>query len=139
MSKFTEIADAFQSVDAEDRLDVLLDYADRLPDLPHELAAVRDSGLHQVHECQSPVFLYVTVDGEVRIFGDVPREAPTARSFVAILIDAFDGTAPADVLAAPADPLRALGLDQLIGMQRTRGLSAVYGKLRSTVAAGGME
>jgi cysteine desulfuration protein SufE len=34
---------------------------------------------------------------------------------------------------APNDPLRALGLSKLLGMQRTQGLNAIYKKLRAEV------
>jgi cysteine desulfuration protein SufE len=136
LTRFDEIADSFQSVEPGDRLEVLLDFADRLPPLPEHLVRLRDEGLHLVHECQAPVFLYVNVtDDVVSVYGDVPREAPTARSFLSILIDAFDGQSVGVVEEAPADPLRALGLDSLLGMQRTRGLSAIYQQLRARVGA----
>ena len=136
LTRFDEIADTFQSVDPSDRLEVLLDFSDHLPPLPEHLVRLRDEGLHLVHECQAPVFLYVTVNDDlVNVFGDVPREAPTARSFLSILIDAFDRQPVGVVEGAPADPLRALGLDTLLGMQRTRGLSAIYQQLRARVAA----
>jgi cysteine desulfuration protein SufE len=129
---FAEIAETFQSVDAQTRLELLLDYAHRLPDLPEEYHALRDAGLGMVHECQSPVFLNVRVDGGVvRAVGDVPEEAPTAPGFVSILLDAFDGADPETVAEAPPDALRALGLAKLIGMQRTRGLSAIYLRFRT--------
>lgn len=136
MSTFDQIADALKSVDTTDRIDVLLDFADRLPPLPDHLIPLRDDERHLVHECQAPVFLFVTVDdGIVHIFGDVPREAPTARSFLSILIDAFDGK-PVEVLEqAPSDALQALGLSSMLGMQRTRGLSGIYHQLRARVEA----
>jgi len=131
-----EIADQFQLVDPQDRLDILLDYSERLPPLPEEYAPLRDRGLNMVHECQSPVFLMVEMDDDdiVHLYADVPREAPTARSFTSILLDAFDGQPAAVVLGAPPDVLHDLGIDALIGMQRTRGLRAIYAKLRHEVA-----
>jgi cysteine desulfuration protein SufE len=133
--KFEAIAEEFQMVDPPVRLELLLDYAERLPDLPDEYKALRDAGLNMVHECQSPVFLMTEVaGGKVRLHGDVPREAPTARGFTSILIDAFNGANVQDVLTAPADGLGALGLSNLLGMQRTRGLSAIYQRVKSEVA-----
>lgn len=132
---FAEIAETFREVDAATRLELLLDFAHRLPPLPDEYRALRDAGLGMVHECQSPVFLNVRVeDGLVRAVGDVPEEAPTARGFLSILLDAFDGATPEAVASAPDDALRALGLAKLIGMQRTRGLSAIYHRFRSEAA-----
>ena len=98
-----EIADQFQLVDPQDRLDILLDYSERLPPLPEAYAPLRDRGLNMVHECQSPVFLMVEVDDDdvVHLHADVPREAPTARSFTSILLEAFDEQPASVVLDAP--------------------------------------
>jgi cysteine desulfuration protein SufE len=129
-----EITDTFQMVDDDVRLELLLDYAQRLPPLPEAYRPLRDRGLNMVHECQSPVFLMVEVrDGTVRLHADVPDEAPTARSFTAILHEAFDGADPQTVLDAPNDVLHRLALDRLLGMQRMRGLSAIYRRLKHEV------
>jgi cysteine desulfuration protein SufE len=135
MQRLEDIADVFQSVDTQMRLELLLEYSNRLPALPEAYHALRDAGLNMVHECQSPVFLMVGVeDGVVRVRADVPREAPTARGFTSVLVEAFDGADPADVAAAPPDILHRLGLAGLLGMQRTRGLSAIYARVRNEVA-----
>jgi cysteine desulfuration protein SufE len=132
MSKFDDIADTFQAVDDDFRLELLLDYADKLPPLPERYHKLRDEGIGMVHECQSPVFLQVeTENGTLRVFADVPREAPTARAFCAILTEAFDGEPSGAVRNAPRDPLHQLGLSQLLGARRTRGLSAVYQRLQN--------
>ncbi|MDX1548813.1 MAG: SufE family protein [Rhodothermales bacterium] len=135
MTTLDAIADDFQMVDDETRLELLLDYAARLPPLPEAYHPLRDRGLNMVHECQSPVFLMVEVkDGRVAIHADVPEEAPTARSFTAIMVEAFDGATPDAVAAAPGDVLHRLGLANLLGMQRTRGLSAIYRRIKNEVA-----
>jgi cysteine desulfuration protein SufE len=134
MNRLEEIAEPFQMADRDFRLELLLDYADKLPELPDDYVPLRDAGMNMVHECQSPVFLMAEVNnGTVRVIGDVPKEAPTARAFVSILREAFDGEPPQEVLDAPRDALRILGLSELLGMQRTQGLSAIYGRLRRQV------
>jgi len=134
MNRLEEIAEPFQMADRDFRLELLLDYADKLPELPDDYVPLRDAGMNMVHECQSPVFLMAEVNnGTVRVIGDVPKEAPTARAFVSILREAFDGEPPQEVLDAPRDALRMLGLSELLGMQRTQGLSAIYGRLRRQV------
>ena len=135
MPTFEEIAEPFRMVDRDMRLELLLEYADNLPPLPEEYESLREAGLEMVHECQSPVFLHVEVAGDtVHLYGHVPREAPTARAFVSILHEAFDGASPAVVAEAPDDPLRQLGLAKLLGMQRTQGLSAIHRKVKHDVA-----
>jgi cysteine desulfuration protein SufE len=139
MRSIEEIAEPFQMMEPDMRLELLLEYAEKLPPLPQEYADMRDAGLSMVHECQSPVFLMSEVeraDGaqQVRVYGDVPQSAPTARAFTAILHEAFDGADPGDVRRAPDDLLHRLRLDGLLGMQRTQGLSAIYRRLKSEVA-----
>ena len=135
MPTLDEIAEPFEMVDRDMRIELLLEYAEKLPELPEEYAPMRDNGLDMVHECQSPVFLHVEVDDNeiVHVIADVPREAPTARAFVSILHEAFDDEPAQKVAEAPNDPLRALGLSKLLGMQRTQGLNAIYKKLRAEV------
>ena len=134
MSRFDSIAEELQSVDDATRLELLLDYADQLPPLPERYRALRDAGIGLVHECQAPVFLLVEVKaGVVRLRVDVPREAPTARSFVTLMCKSFDGEPPEVVLGAPDDALHQLRLIQLLGMQRVRGLSAIYRRIKHEV------
>jgi len=134
MPTLEEIAEPFQMVDNDMRLELLLEYADKLPPLPEEYREMRDAGLNMVHECQSPVFLHIEVDDDtVQLIGDVPREAPTARAFVSIMREAFHGATPDEVAEAPSDALRVLGLSSLLGMQRTQGLSAIYQRIKNQV------
>ena len=132
--RIEEIVEEFAEVDGQTRLELLLEYADQVPPLPQAYHSLRDAGIGLIHECQSPVFLLVEVrSGTVRIIADVPREAPTPRSFVGILIDAFDGQPAKAVRRAPENLIHQLGLAGMLGMQRMRGLSAVYRFLRSEV------
>ena len=121
-------------MDDDLRLEILMDYANLLPPLPAVYHPLRDAGFNMVEECQSPVFLMIEVrDGLVSIIADVPEEAPTTRSIVSILVQAFDGRPAETVLEAPANLLHALGLSRLLGMVRTRGLTAVYQRVRREV------
>ena len=84
-----------------------------------------------IHECQAPVFLFIDVqEGIVFLHADVPREAPIARGFTALLCETFDG-APLDQLQeAPEDLLKSFGVYNLLSLQRRRGLTAIYSHLR---------
>lgn len=126
----------FADSDPRERLELLLDFAESLPPLPERYRAERDAGLHRVPECQTPVFLWVEPDdGRVRLHADVAPEAPTVQGFVGILLDAFDGAAPADILAAPSDLVRHFGLLESLGMTRTRGLYAIHARILREVRA----
>lgn len=129
-----ETIDTFQSVDAHTRLELLMEFGERLPALPKPYYPLRDAGLHMVHECQSPVFLFLEIKGStVHLFADVSREAPIARGFTALLVELFNGEDVAVIKQAPVNGLAALHLETALGMQRRRGLSAIYQRVKSAV------
>jgi cysteine desulfuration protein SufE len=88
----------FAGSDRQTRLELLLDYANKLPPLPDRLIPLRDQGINSVPECQSPVFLFLEREnGGVVLHADAPREAPTVRGFVSLLARALHGATPEDV------------------------------------------
>lgn len=139
MARLDTIVRRFQQADRDTRLETLLDYSGKLPPLPDRFAEARASGLNRVHECQTPVFLWIEAgegpEDVVEIHADVPRESPTVRGFVALLIQGLQGMTRAEVAAIPADLLDQLRLGETIGMNRTQGLSAIVARIRR--AAGG--
>jgi cysteine desulfuration protein SufE len=136
MTPLADLIDVFNMVEGTSRIELLHDYGANLPELPESYRAIRDAGLFMVHECQAPVFMKTVVeDGMVRIFADVPREAPTARGFLGVLIELFEGARSSLVLDAPEARtfLDALGIWELLGMQRRHGLTAIYRALKDQV------
>ncbi|MEO5799403.1 MAG: SufE family protein [Gemmatimonadales bacterium] len=132
---FDTLINRFRATDRNTRLETLLDYSRKLPELPGELRASSDLEAHRVTECQTPVFLWVGVTGgAVTIFAEVPRESPTVRGFVALLIARINGATPADVAAIPDDLLDQLALGETLGMMRTQGLTAILGRIKRSVA-----
>ena len=124
----------FAGADRNTRLETLLELSRKLPELPerHRAASAREA--HRIPECQTPVHLWVEVTGgEVHLFADVPRESPTVRGFVALLVLGLEGAAPAEVEQLPDDLLHALGLDEALGMMRTQGLSAIVRRVKRAV------
>ena len=127
--------DRFRRAGREMRLQLLLGYAKRFPELPPELVEARDAGLNRVHECQTPLFLWVGVEeGRVRIHADAPREAPTVRGFMSFLIDVLDGEPPQAAADLPDTLLEDLGLGEVLGVMRTQGLGAVIRRVKGDVA-----
>jgi cysteine desulfuration protein SufE len=135
MASLDTIISRFRQADRNTRLETLLDYSRKLPPLPPEHESLRDQGLNRVPECQTPVYLWVGLDqGKTRLVADVPRESPTVRGFVALLVKAIDGASPRDVAAIPNDLLDQLQLTETLGMMRTQGLTAILGRIKRTVA-----
>ena len=124
----------FKSADRTTRLETLLDYSRKLPALPERYEKTREE--HRVHECQTPVYLWVEVDdGKVHIHADVPPESPTVRGFISLLARSLDGAAPEEVARVPDDLLDQLGLSETLGMTRTQGLSAILHRIKRSVAS----
>lgn len=135
MPSLATLIPRFQAADRATRLETLLDYAKRLPPLPDRYAQEKALGHNRVHECQTPVYLWVEVeDGAVHLHADVPRESPTVRGFVSLLIRALEGASPREVALVPDDLLDQLRLTETIGMTRTQGLSAILGRIKRAVA-----
>jgi len=125
-----ELAEA----DRQERIELLIDFAKTLPALPGRLEAHKDAS-HRVEECQSPVYLFVELEGDnVSLHADAPIEAPTVRGFVSILVQGLNGATYEDVLSTRSDLIERIGLSEILGMLRVRGLSGVLARLKAEVA-----
>ena len=134
MTKLDSIITEFDGLDYQDRLELLLDFAESLPELPEQYRAERDAGIGKVPECMTPVFMWIdVVDGKVQLIADVAPEAPTVKGFVSILVEAWNGAPPEEVSAAHPDILRQMGLADKLGMTRLRGLNAIVHRIKYEV------
>jgi cysteine desulfuration protein SufE len=124
-----EVVSDFREMAGQDKLRLLLEFAEELPGLPAEL---EEAAMEPVPECQSPLFLHVDAHdrAHVRLFFSAPAEAPTTRGFASILAAGLDGQ-PADaILAVPDDFYSELGLAALISPLRLRGMSAMLARIK---------
>ena len=134
-AKLDQIAQEFAELEPRERLELLLEYAESLPKLPARYQRERDAGEHRIHECQTPVFLWVEVEGDkVQISADAAPEAPTVKGFVALLVDAFSGASAEEILAVEPTLIGRLGLIEVLGMMRMRGLHAILHYILRQVA-----
>ncbi|MHA7140802.1 MULTISPECIES: SufE family protein [unclassified Arthrobacter] len=138
-TKLSEIVEDFQALDEPDRLQLLLEFSQGLPELPQHLQEHPEL-LEQVVECQTPLFLSVDIDDSpeqiVRLYFSAPPEAPTTRGFAGVLLEGLDGLSSADILAVPDDVPDRLGLTRAITPLRMRGMTAMLGRIKRTVRAG---
>ncbi|WP_019971387.1 SufE family protein [Mycobacterium sp. 141] len=124
-----EVVSDFQEVSGQDKLQLLLEFANELPALPPEL---EEAAMEPVPECQSPLFLDVDASDpdHVRLYFSAPAEAPTTRGFAAILATGLDRQSTAAILAVPDDFYTDLGLAALISPLRLRGMSAMLARIK---------
>jgi cysteine desulfuration protein SufE len=125
----------FKAADRQTRLETLLDYSKKLPPLPERYELEKQRGHNRVHECQTPVYLWVELEqGRVHIHADVPRESPTVRGFISLLARTLDNQTPEVVAQLPDDLLDQLGLSEALGMTRTQGLTAILHRIKRSAA-----
>ncbi|MCB0926636.1 MAG: SufE family protein [Mycolicibacterium insubricum] len=124
-----EVVADFADVTGQDKLALLLEFANDLPPLPEEL---EEAAMEPVPECQSPLFLHVNADDRqrVRLYFSAPPQAPTTRGFASILATGLDGQSADAILAVPDDFYSALGLAALISPLRLRGMSAMLARIK---------
>ena len=129
-----EVVAEFGEVSGQDKLQLLLEFANELPPLP---AHLEEAAVEPVPECQSPLFLEVdaTDRDNVYLYFSAPAEAPTTRGFAAILAAGLDGQSAVDILAVPDDFYADLGLAKLISPLRLRGMSAMLARIKRRLAA----
>ncbi len=131
LPKLEEIAETFQSVETDLRLELLLDYARKLPPLPDRYAEARAAGVNRVPECVTPVFLFSELDGDrMRLHVEVAEEAPTVKGLMSIIVNGVSGEPAERIATLPNDLLMRLGLHQCIGSQRTMGFSGILERVR---------
>lgn len=71
------VIEDFQALAVPDRLELLLEFSENLPQLPDRYLEHPDL-LERVEECQAPVYLFVEVPdpSAVHLFFSAPAEAP---------------------------------------------------------------
>ncbi|PDW00432.1 SufE family protein [Candidatus Chloroploca asiatica] len=127
--RLQEIIEDFQASDRTEKLELMLEYADRLPPLPPHLQG--HTGMEQVHECMSPVFVQSElIDGRIIFHIDVPAEAPTIRGYASLLTEGFEGLTPQEVLEVPGNFFEAMGLHQVLSPQRLNGITSLLAYMK---------
>jgi cysteine desulfuration protein SufE len=133
--RLLKVAEMFAAVPKEVRLEALLDYSRRLPDLPSRLDDHPEL-MESVPECQTPFSMLVEQEnGGVRLFFKVPPQAPTVRGYAGILHEALDGAPADEILEVPNDFYQRMGLQEAVSGQRLRGMGAILARLKTQVAA----
>ena len=134
------IKDDFLDLGVKDRLQLLLEFSNELPELPERYQNHPDL-FERVEECQSPVFIFVEIDADsvVHLWATAPKEAPTTRGFASILVQGLAGLTVDEVLAVPDDYPMDLGLTEAVSPLRIRGMTALLGRskrqIREKIAA----
>jgi cysteine desulfuration protein SufE len=132
-ARLAETREDFLALGVRDRLQLLLEFSNELPELPERYADHPDL-FEKVEECQSPVFIFVEVEhGRVHLHATAPAESPTTRGFASILVQGLDGLSIDEVLDVPADYPQSLGLAEAVSPLRVRGMTGMLGRVKRQV------
>ncbi|MBF4462316.1 MULTISPECIES: SufE family protein [unclassified Rathayibacter] len=132
-SALQEIREEFLALEKPERLQLLLEFSQELPELPERFRDHPDL-FERVEECQAPVFIVVEIDGEiVHLHATAPREAPTTRGFASILAQGLAGLTAEEVLAVPDDFPQTIGLAEAVSPLRLRGMTALLGRAKRQI------
>ncbi len=128
------LVEDFNALSVRDRLLLLLEFSDNLPELPARYSEHPDL-LERVEECQSPVYLFVEVEGNKRVnlFFSAPPEAPTTRGFAGVLHEALNGHSVEEVLAVDEDFPNLLGLAEAVSPLRLSGMRAILRRIKRQI------
>jgi cysteine desulfuration protein SufE len=128
--RLQEIIEDFAWAEGREKLELLLEYSEKMPPVPEHLQDNPDE-MDQVHECMTPVFVCAeTHRGKMRFYFDIPPESPTVRGYAAILAEGVQGVAPEEILAIPNDFYLQMGLQQVLTHQRMNGISAILAHMK---------
>ncbi|MGW8251366.1 MAG: SufE family protein [Anaerolineales bacterium] len=132
--RLQEIIEEFEYSEGREKVELLLYYAERMPDLPDNFFQNRDD-MEFVEECMTPVYVAAQLkDNRMTFYFDVPAESPTVRGFAALMAEGLEGTTPQEVLTVPNDFFLAMGLENVLTMQRMNGISAILGHMKRLAA-----
>jgi len=129
-ARLQEIVEDFEFCEGREKLELLLEYSERMPPLPDWLNQEHDT-MDQVQECMTPVYVQAqTEDGKMTFFFDVPAESPTVRGYAAVMAEGLQGTTPEEVLSVPAGFYLQMGLQNVLTQQRLNGISAILAHMK---------
>jgi cysteine desulfuration protein SufE len=129
-----EIREAFRYFDDwEDKYRFVIDLGKSLPELPRDKRT--DASL--VRGCQSQVWLHTRLDSRTgRLNFELDSDAHIVRGLIAIVLAAYDGRTPAEILEFDIEALFAeLALLAHLSPSRGNGLRAMVARIRDAAAA----
>lgn len=129
-ARLSEIIEDFQFVEGREKVELLLEYSENMPELPDRLRDEHDS-MEPVPECMTPVFVKAeSGNGRMHFYFDCPRESPTVRGYAAILAEGLDGATPDEILRVPNDFFYQMGLEKVLTSQRLNGMAAILAHMK---------
>ncbi len=124
--RIARVIERFKAVsDWEDRYKELILVGKEMPAYPEEQRLEK----FKVKGCQSQVWLYPSlVEGRLRLAAD--SDALLVKGIVGLLVHAYDGARPAEVLQDKGEFLRQIGITEHLSMNRSNGLASMMKQIQ---------
>jgi cysteine desulfuration protein SufE len=126
-----EIVEEFSLFDSwDDKYEYIIDLGKKLP--PLEDVYKKDE--NKVRGCQSTVWLVADYrDG--RIFYKAESDAVIVKGLISMLIRVLSGQTPDDIVQAPLDFIREIGMTSHLAQTRSNGLLAMVKQMKNYALA----
>jgi cysteine desulfuration protein SufE len=133
--KLQEIIDDFAMSSRQEKIEMLIGYAESLPPLPERWQDDRDK-MEPVPECMTPVFLAgeLQSDGGIIFYFDIPPQSPTVRGLAAILANGLNGYSPEEIISVPSNFYIQMNLQEAISTQRLNGFPGMLMHMKQVAA-----
>ena len=119
IEKFSDLTDW------EEKYSLIIKMGRELPELSEEIKTKK----YKLDGCQSQVWMNAKLDdNKVVIEGD--SDAMIVKGLVAILVEAYSGFSPSEILATPPNFLKEIGIDNHLSPTRKNGLGAMLKQIQ---------
>lgn len=130
--KLQEIVDDFASMSREEKLEMLIAYAESFPDLPERFQEER-SKMGPVPECMTPVFIIAEKENNgIQFHLDIPKQSPTVRGLASILTNGLNSCTLEEILSVSADFYTPMNLHEAVSQQRINGFIGVLAHMKQS-------
>lgn len=126
-----EIIDEFALFDSwDDKYEYIIDLGKKLP----PLATVHKTDDNKVRGCQSTVWLAASYrDG--RIYFEADSDAVIVKGLISMLIRVLSGRTPDEILEAPLDFIKEIGMTTHLAQTRSNGLLSMVKQMKNYALA----
>ena len=130
-AKLQEIVDDFAFAARQEKIEMLIAYAETLPPLPERWQGARDK-MEPVPECMTPVFLAAErqADDGLIFYFDIPPQAPTVSGLASVLANGLNGCTLEEILSVPADFYTQMNLQEALSLQRLNGFPGMLKRMK---------
>jgi cysteine desulfuration protein SufE len=116
--------------DWEERYKYIINLGRELPEFNEEFRSEKN----KIEGCQSQVWMNATLEDN-KIMIEADSDAMIVKGLIAILLKAYSGFSPADILSVPPDFLQEIGIDKHLSPTRKNGLGAMLKQIQMYAVA----